>query len=207
MIHTLDHMSEAEGVVLRAMFEARKHVFVDLLKWDIPVLAGTWELDQFDDRDAAYLVISDGSGGHFASARLLKTIRPHILGDLYPGLVDGDVPCGADILEITRFCLDRSLRAAERRHARDRLVTALTAYAIEHGIAAYTGVAEIGWFQQIANFGWRCALLGLPRIVEGRTLVAMRIDIDDETPDLLAAGGMWAAPAWQPTGVAAELRA
>jgi len=117
------------------------------------------------------------------------------------------VPRGTDILEITRFCLDRSLRAADRRHSRDRLVTALTAYAIEHGITAYTGVAEIGWFQQIANFGWRCALLGLPRIVGGRTLVAMRIEIDDETPDLLAAGGIWTAPAWQPPGMAAELRA
>lgn len=30
-IHTLDHMSEAEGPLLRAMFEARKRVFVDLL--------------------------------------------------------------------------------------------------------------------------------------------------------------------------------
>ncbi|MBV1691397.1 autoinducer synthase [Novosphingobium sp. G106] len=207
MIHTLDHMSEAEGAVLRAMFEARKHVFVDLLKWDIPVLAGTWELDQFDDREATYLIISDGNGGHFASSRLLKTVGPHILGELYPDLVDGEVPSGANILEITRFCLDRSLRAAERRHARDRLVTALTAYAIEHGITAYTGVAEIGWFRQIANFGWRCALLGLPRIVEGRTLVAMRIEIDHETPELLAAGGIWTVPAWQPSGMAPELRA
>lgn len=31
-IHTLDHMSEAEGPLLRAMFEARKRVFVDLLE-------------------------------------------------------------------------------------------------------------------------------------------------------------------------------
>src|SRR3546814_5947244 len=35
---------------MRAMFAARKEVFIDLLKWDLPVLAGAYELDQFDDR-------------------------------------------------------------------------------------------------------------------------------------------------------------
>lgn len=29
--------------VLRAMFAARKSVFVDLLKWDVPVLGGQYE--------------------------------------------------------------------------------------------------------------------------------------------------------------------
>ena len=37
---------------LRSMFEDRKSVFVDLLKWDLPVLDGRFELDGFDDRHA-----------------------------------------------------------------------------------------------------------------------------------------------------------
>jgi len=44
--------------VLRAMFAARKAVFVDLLKWDVPVLGGAYEIDQFDDEHAAYLVLA-----------------------------------------------------------------------------------------------------------------------------------------------------
>ena len=51
--------------------EARKRVFVDLLKWGVPVLDGTWELDQFDNEEAIYIVIADAGGRHLGSARLL----------------------------------------------------------------------------------------------------------------------------------------
>ena len=110
---------------IRAMFEARKRVFIDLLKWDVPVLGGTWEIDHFDNEEATYIVVADEDQRHLGSARLLPTIRPHILGNLFAHLCDGDVPCGPETFEITRFCLDRSLRAAERREVRNRLVTAL----------------------------------------------------------------------------------
>lgn len=191
-IHILDHMSEAEGPLLRAMFEARKRVFVDLLKWDVPVLAGTWELDHFDDEQATYVIVGDGKGGHLASARLLKTTRPHLLDQLYPELVAGDIPRAADIFEITRFCIDPYQRAPERRHARDMLVTALTQHALAARIVRYTGVAEIGWFEQVAAFGWDCKALGQPRILGGRMLVALEIVIDAHTPALLDARGIWA---------------
>ena len=95
-------------LVLRSMFAARKAVFVDLLKWDVPVIGGEFEIDQFDDEHAYYLVLADLDGRHLGSARLLPTIRPHILGDLYPELCDDVPPCGDDVFEITRFCLDRS---------------------------------------------------------------------------------------------------
>lgn len=195
MIHTIDGNSHAEGAVLRAMFEARKQVFVDLLKWDVPVLAGTWELDSFDNADATYIVVADRQGRHQASARLLKTTRAHILGDLFADLCDGEVPRSEAILEITRFCLDRNLRAHERRQARDELVTALAAHALAAGIRRYTGVAEMAWFQQILSFGWRCTPLGLPRIRGGAMLAALAIDIDTETPARLAAAGIWTLPA------------
>ena len=211
MIHTIDRASENEGAVLRAMFEARKRVFVDLLKWDVPVLGGAWELDQFDDSDATYLVLTGHDSGHLASARLLRTTQPHILGFLFADLVDGEVPCGPRICEITRFCLDRSLRAADRRRARDQLVSALAGHALSCGIECYTGVAEIGWYRQIQHFGWRCRALGKPKIFGGALLTAIQIEIDDETPALLAATGVWSLPAGgcsQPIAApAAQMRA
>src|SRR5258705_9175705 len=71
---------------LRAMFEARKQVFVDLLKWEVPVLDGRYEVDQFDDEHAVYLIVADAAGEHFGSARLLPTTPPHILNPLFPHL-------------------------------------------------------------------------------------------------------------------------
>lgn len=176
---------------LREMFEARKRVFVDLLKWDVPVLEGRYEVDQFDDEHAAYLIVPAEDGRHAASARLLETSRPHILDTLFPELCEAPLPRGPNVREITRFCLGREQNARNRLETRNRLVSGLVHYALENGIETYTGVAEMGWLQQILAFGWRCRPLGLPRPIEGKLLGALRIDISDETPGLLAANGIY----------------
>jgi len=180
--------------VLRGMFAARKAVFVDLLKWDVPVLDGRFEVDQFDDQHAQYLVLGDTDGRHLGSARLLPTLRPHLLGDVYPQLCDAPVPSGPAIFEITRFCLDRRLRAAERRQVRDTLVTALAQYALANHITSYSAIADLAWLQQILAFGWRCRPLGLPVMSDGKMLGALLIEIDSNTPRLLAEAGIHAIP-------------
>ena len=178
--------------VLKCMFEARKRVFVDLLKWNVPVLDERFEVDEFDDPHANYIILADSRGDHLGSARLLQTTRPHILGGLFPELCAGPIPTGPDVLEITRFCLDRSLGASERLQVRNRLVSALVAHALRRGIATYTGVAEMGWLQQILAFGWDCRPLGPPRNIHGRLIGALAISIDAATPALLNLNGIWA---------------
>jgi len=187
-----------ENQVLRAMFEARKQVFVDLLKWDVPVLQGRYEVDQFDDAHAVYLIVTGAQGQHLGSARLLKTVRPHILDTLFATLSASPPPRGDDVLEITRFCLGRNQSARERLVTRNALVTALAGYALEHGIATYTGVAELAWLQQILAFGWRCRPLGIPKVIDGRTLGALRIEITPETPALLADNGIHTRVPFEP---------
>src|SRR3546814_20074109 len=106
MLRIIDHQNRAsEHRALRSMFEARKRVFIDLLKWDIPALAGRFEFDHFDDVDATYLIVTDADDEHLASARLLLTTPPALLDSLFPELVAGPVPQGAAVLDITRFCL------------------------------------------------------------------------------------------------------
>ena len=178
MLLTVDASNRiGERVALRAMFAARKRVFVDLLKWDIPVLDGRFEIDQFDDGHARYIVLGDDNHNHLASARLLPTTRPGILDSFYRDLCDAPPPAGDRVFEITRFCLSPDISAADRRICRNRLVTALAIYALDHGIDTYTGVAEFGWLRQILTFGWDCRLLGVPQIHGRTTLGALRIDI------------------------------
>ena len=191
MLRIIDHQNRAsEHRALRSMFEARKRVFIDLLKWDIPALAGRFELDHFDDVDATYLIVTDADGDHLASARLLLTTRPALLDSLFPELVDGPVPQGADVLEITRFCLSPGIGARQRRVARDSLLVGLAEFALANGIRIYTGVAELGWFRQVKRFGWDCRPLGSPQRHGGEALVALRIDIDGSTISQLASAGI-----------------
>lgn len=194
----------ARDPLLQAMFEARKKVFVDLLKWDVPVLEGRYEIDQFDDEHAVYLIVADGAGGHLGSARLLPTTRPHILDSLFASLCAGEPPRRGDCFEITRFCLGRGQDAKARLETRNMLVSALARYALENGISTYTGVAELSWLQQILAFGWRCRPLGVPRVIGGRMLGALRIDIGPETPALLASNAIFRpTPAEQEPALAA----
>ena len=191
MLLIIDHQNRAsEHRALRSMFEARKRVFIDLLKWDIPALAGRFELDHFDDVDATYLIVTDADGEHLASARLLLTTRPALLDSLFPELVDGPVPQGADVLEITRFCLSPGIGARQRRVARDSLLAGLAEFALANGIRTYTGLAGLAWFRQVERFGWDCQPLGPPRLHGGEALVALRIDIDGSTISRLAAAGI-----------------
>jgi len=191
MLHILETGAPPGAhAVLRAMFAARKSVFVDLLGWDVPVLDDRYEVDQFDGPDATYLVLTEADGRHLASARLLPTARPHILGDVFPELCQTAPPRGPGIVEISRFCLDRRLNAAQRRRVRDQLVIALVRHALAANVSSYTAMAELGWYQQILAFGWRCEPLGLPHAIGGRPVAALRIQIDEHTPALLAAAGI-----------------
>jgi N-acyl-L-homoserine lactone synthetase len=181
-----------DHVILRAMFAARKEVFVDLLKWDLPVLADRFELDHFDAEQVEYLILTDLEGHHRASTRLLPTDREHMLTDLFKHLCSKPIPKGPTIREITRFCLDRHQTTLERRSVRNQLVTALAKFALDNGITDYTGVAEKNWFDQIAEFGWDCEALGSPVKQEGRTLCALHIQINEGTIDGLRRKGIYA---------------
>ena len=138
MVVTGNGIEQALGDrVFRSMFEERKRVFVDLLGWDIPILAGRYEIDQFDDDEAVYIVITDDSGEHCGSARLLRTDRPHILDTIFPHLCEDGPPTGPAVREITRFCLARPVaRARPPRHPKSPHIRSCSACAASrhHGL-------------------------------------------------------------------------
>lgn len=177
---------------VRAMFEARKRVFVDRLKWDVPVHADRFEIDQFDTARATYLVLSDPGSVHRASTRLLATEDAHILSDLFPYLCSDRVPTGPEVREITRFCIDPALPRTRRRRARNELVSALVDHALAQGIRRYTAVANIAWFRQISGFGWTCRPLGPSYRGQNGALIALEITIEASTPARLAARNIYA---------------
>jgi N-acyl-L-homoserine lactone synthetase len=189
-IRDLGLAPDDEATALADMFTARKQVFVDLLGWELQIRDGRFEVDQFDDAKAAYVLLRGAGIPHRGSARLLKTQGPHILGDLFPSLCAGSVPRGQHMCEITRFCIDPDLSRSEQREARNELVSALALHAAETGIKTYTAVAGLAWFRQISRFGWDCRALGEPQKINGEALVGLEITIGTDTVSRLAATGI-----------------
>lgn len=90
MIQIFEGAEWGEGSpVLNDMYRDRKRIFVDMLGWDVPVIDGTYEIDQFDDEHAIYVVATNERGEHDGSIRLLPSIRPHVLGNIFPNCAMG----------------------------------------------------------------------------------------------------------------------
>jgi N-acyl-L-homoserine lactone synthetase len=181
----------SEDALFAQMFQERKRVFIDLLGWDLPALAGRYEVDQFDIPATRYIICASAQGEHLGSLRLLPCNGPNLLGSVFPYLCESDAPSAPDMWEISRLCLSRNIKACERRFVRDQLATAVTLYALEEGIRAYCCVADMPWYSQLASFGWRCEPLGLPQPLDKGMIGALKILIDADTPALMAAAGIW----------------
>ena len=98
------------------MHRLRARVFADRLGWNVEVEDGR-EVDEFDALDPTYLVGLDGEGQVVSCARLLQTTGPHMLGDVFSSILDGEPPLRSSrIWEASRFCVD-----TERLKATDGL--------------------------------------------------------------------------------------
>jgi N-acyl-L-homoserine lactone synthetase len=163
------------------MHRDRKKIFVDHLKWDVPVVDGQYEIDQFDTDDAIYLLaLDERRQRHLGSVRLLPTTGPHLLGEIFPYLCDKGVPVGDDIWEITRLCTAPS-RDVDARLVRRRIATALCEFGLLYGINKYTCVAHVQWLSALLAVGWECEPLGEPREVGNEVIGAMSISITPAT--------------------------
>lgn len=183
----------AHAQALETMFVDRKRLFVDLLGWDVPIVDGRYEIDRFDGPDATYVIAADDRGDHVGSMRLLPSSGPHLLDTLFAELCNGPVPVGTDTFEITRLCLPTRLGAAERLRVRNRLISAMVDHALDAGITVLTGIVQADFRAAVLAMGWRCAPLGPEREIGRRMLGAFRLEIDAETPALLAANHIYAA--------------
>lgn len=170
---------------LQEMYKDRKRIFVDLLKWDVPVVDDQYEMDQFDHENTHYLLITDPeTGKHTASVRLLPTREPHLLGNVFPSLCEHAVPVANDIWEISRFTTAPGLNAKKRKVLHEELVTALVEFGLLYGVKGYTCIAEMAWLSKILAMGWVSDPLGTPKKVMGQMIAALYLHVTPNTLQL-----------------------
>lgn len=190
MIHILRGCTLAD-VRAASMFEDRKALFVDLLGWDVPVVGDRYEIDSYDGDAAVYLIAAHDGRVHQGSMRLLPTTGAHLLADRFAPLCEGAAPRGERVREITRLCLPQRLGAAGRLRVRNHLISAMVDHALGGSIAVLTGVVTASFREEVLAMGWSARPLGPARRIDGSFLGAFRIEIDAETPALLASNGIY----------------
>ncbi len=167
------------------MFADRKRLFVDLYGWDVPVVDGQYEIDQFDNAHAVYIVAAEADDQHAASLRLLPSTRPHMLSTLFAHLCPNGVPTGATTWESTRLCLPQRHGAERRRELRNTLITAMVDVALARGIERYTGVLPEAFRKEVLAMGWRGEALGPAVRIPGGPIGAFLVHIGADTPERL----------------------
>jgi N-acyl-L-homoserine lactone synthetase len=189
------HLSAAERNPLETMFADRKQQFVDFFEWDVPVVEGRYEMDQFDTASAVYIIAVDAADIHQASMRMLPSIEPHLLGTLFPHLCAAGVPVGERVWESTRLCLPSRHGAARRLELRNALISAMVDFALARGIERITGVIPDGFRKQVLAMGWRAEPLGPAARIKGGPIGAFSIDVEGDTPDRLRWTGVYGSAA------------
>ncbi len=166
----------------------RRRVFVERLGWPLSVENGL-EVDQFDHESTVYVVAHSDQGKMIGCARLLPTVGPYLLGDVFPQLLSGmPAPRLADVWELSRFAaidLDAETTGAfsgqfSSPTAVGLLRAALT-LARERGVRELITVSPLGVERLLRKAGFNASRIAEPCLVDGRSLFACRIAVHQDT--------------------------
>ena len=159
--------------MLDQMFRQRKQVFIDQLGWDLPA-TGDMEIDQYDDDRSTYLLASDDGRNVTGSIRILPTVTPHLMSDLFEGFCAAGVPVSENIWEVSRiYTMTPTLRPKDRIRAAAEIMSGVCEYAMLYGVEEVTMVSYMANMPIIIGLGYDVTPLGLPiEYKDGNTYVA-----------------------------------
>ncbi|MGY4495985.1 acyl-homoserine-lactone synthase [Pseudomonas sp. TE3610] len=175
--------SELSAPLRDALGRYRHAVFIEQMGWDVTStspLPGR-EFDQFDHPGTRYIIALDRHGQVQGCARLLPTVEPYLLGDVFDYLCDQPPPANRQTWEISRF----AARAEQDPQLAMRVFWSTLHAAWELGASAVVAVTTASLERYFQRNGVVQQRLGPARKVKGECLVALHFD------------------AWQPGGVSA----
>lgn len=164
---------------LYQMHRLRKTVFKDRLGWDVTV-SGELEVDEFDALGPSYVLSTDGYGAVNGCVRLLPTIGPNMLRDIFPSLVTrAAVPCDERAWEASRFAVSGNAATTEAGLSQttyDLLIGVLKA-GLSNGISTIASVVDVRMERILRRAGWQLDRLGSPRRIGKTVAMAGQLDV------------------------------
>jgi len=156
--------------LLESMFRLRHEIFVERLGWKIQTFNGL-EQDQFDQPGTIYLVRRNAAGEVVACTRMLRSDQPNLLKDVFPELVDGDVPSSPMIWEASRLAVDHrkeKLRSLPGNwNLCGELFCGIQEFAMWVGATNIVSVSDVRLERILKIGGWQPQRLGRPHFISG----------------------------------------
>jgi len=166
--------------ILEDYFRLRYKIYVLERKWAALDRPDKREIDQFDTEETVYLLGLEGSS-IIAGMRLVPTMMPTLLSDLFPKLsLDGPVR-RPDVYELSRIFVIPSRRGEHAGPRAEAVIQAATMeYGLSIGLSAFTIVMESWWLPRLLDQGWVARPLGLPIDIDSMSTVAVMVDINEQ---------------------------
>lgn len=162
--------------LLDGMYRLRHAVFSERLQWTSLTPDGR-ERDLYDRLNPVYLVCRDPEGAVIGCWRLLPTVGPYMLKDIFPHLLHGErAPESEDCWEISRFAIDPGLRDYVSLGAVGRVVghmlIELFDFAERYGIARIVAASDVRFDRILKRAGLETCHFGAPVRMENSLAVA-----------------------------------
>jgi len=165
-----------------AMFRNRALVFSERLGWEVTVRDG-YERDEFDDANPLYLVSVDPhTNEYWGSLRLLPTVGPNMLRDVFPCLLAEDEFIeSATIWESSRICAvavdgqpDRGRNGVN--FVLSELIAGIGEVSVIAGLTQIVSVFDARMFRVLKAAGCNPQLIGKPRRIGSTMTYAALFD-------------------------------
>lgn len=178
---TMGERNELAPEIVDSMHAFRNEVFVRRLGWSVPMIDGV-ERDQYDNENAIYFVMRDASGGVTACARLLPTMTPCMLSDLFSELLGSHAPPhDPTVWELSRFA------ASVRKSGDGRvlslsqqtldLLEAVFEFARQHGVEQLALVTSVAVERLLIRGALDVRRVAAPRRMPDGLFVALYIRV------------------------------
>ena len=167
-------------------FRLRHRVFVEEAGWEALRNPDGRERDRFDDEHAVHMLLyrDDRLIGY---QRMLPTIRPHLLTEIYPQLCDSEAPRGANIFEWTRFAVEPEFRGdgSGLGQAGAELVLGYVEWGLANGVDSVVVELSPSQMMKFVQCHFIPHPLGVIQTIDGRDTIALRAFFDGRTRDRL----------------------
>lgn len=154
---------------MSALFRLRAKVFKERLDWDVVVAEGM-ERDAFDELNPLYLLSYDDAGVLRGTVRLLPTLGPNMLSDVFRSLLPQNQEVrSASIWECSRFAVDHEVLNVKRSGRTINVTTAelllgMTEVGVEAGLKFIVAVVDMHMERVLKRAECHCDRIGPPKL-------------------------------------------
>lgn len=212
-IHIVDRSNRgAYRDELEQHYRLRHEIYVGERGWHDLARPDGREVDAFDTEDAVYLLGILPGKGVVAGSRLVSSLKPHLMSEVFPQLAPEGVPRANDIFEWTRIFVVPALRQPGSLCLAAGIVyCGIIEFCLQRGISQLSIVCETYWIDRLAKLGWNPRSLGRPIEHRGEAIIGLMVDTGEaalETTRQAYAIGhsvLWAAQRHQDASRSADL--